>query len=102
MVPPEAPYLDIYTDTFIFFLIPLCKIIWINVHYFQNASRMHHDEVNINIIPYRENKKTLFEDIRLNFYRYCYTYAFDQHNGQLSVENKRVISIHNFNRIWEK
>ena len=27
MVPPEAPYPDVYTDTFIFFLQSLCKII---------------------------------------------------------------------------
>ena len=39
MVPQEAPYPDVYTDTFIFFLRPLCKIIWINVHYFPNAPR---------------------------------------------------------------
>ena len=40
MVPQEAPYPDVYTDTFIFFLRPLCKIIWINVHYFPNAPRI--------------------------------------------------------------
>ena len=39
MVPPEAPYPDVYTDTFIFFLRSFCKIIWINVHYFPNAPR---------------------------------------------------------------
>ena len=39
MVPPEAPYSDVYTDTFIFFLRSLCKIIWMNVHYFPNAPR---------------------------------------------------------------
>ena len=39
MVPPEAPYPDVYTDTLIFFLRPLCKIIWMNVHYFPNAPR---------------------------------------------------------------
>ena len=39
MVPQEAPYPDVYTDTFIFFLRSLCKIIWMNVHYFPNASR---------------------------------------------------------------
>ena len=39
MVPSEAPYPDVYTDTFSFFLRPLCKIIWINVHYFPNAPR---------------------------------------------------------------
>ena len=32
MVPPEAPYPDVYTDTFIFFLRSLWKIIWMNVH----------------------------------------------------------------------
>ena len=40
MVPPEAPYPDVYTDTFIFFLRPLYKIIWMNVHYFPNAPRI--------------------------------------------------------------
>ena len=40
MVPHEAPYPDVYTDTFIFFLRSLCKIIWINVHYFPNAPRI--------------------------------------------------------------
>ena len=39
MGPPEAPYPDVYTDTFIFFLRSLCKIIWMNVHYFLNAPR---------------------------------------------------------------
>ena len=39
MVPPEAPYPDVYTDTFIFFPRSLCKIIWMNVHYFLNAPR---------------------------------------------------------------
>ena len=37
---PEAPYPDVNTDTFIFFLRSLCKIIWINVHYFPNAPRI--------------------------------------------------------------
>ena len=37
MVPPEAPYPDVYTDTFIFFLRSFCKIIQMNVHYFPNA-----------------------------------------------------------------
>ena len=36
---PGAQYPDVYTDTFIFFLRSLCKIIWINVHYFPNAPR---------------------------------------------------------------
>ena len=36
---PEAPYPDVYTDTFIFFLRSLCKIILMNVHYFPNAPR---------------------------------------------------------------
>ena len=40
MVPLEAPYPDVYTDTFIFFLQSLCKIIWMNVHYFPNAPRI--------------------------------------------------------------
>ena len=40
MVPLEAPYPDIDTDTFIFFLWSLCKIIWMNVHYFPNAPRI--------------------------------------------------------------
>ena len=40
MVPKEAPYPDVYTDIFIFFLRSLCKIIWMNVHYFPNAPRM--------------------------------------------------------------
>ena len=40
MVPLEAPYPDVYTDTFIFFLRSLCKIIWMNVHYFPNAPRI--------------------------------------------------------------
>ena len=40
MVPPEAPYPDVYTDTFIFFLRSLGKIIWMNVHYFPNAPRI--------------------------------------------------------------
>ena len=39
MVPPEAAYPDVYTDIFILFLRSLCKIIWMNVHYFQNAPR---------------------------------------------------------------
>ena len=39
MVPSEVPYPDVNTDIFIFFLRPLCKIIWINVHYFPNAPR---------------------------------------------------------------
>ena len=41
MVPLEAPYPDVYTDTFIFFLRSLCKIIWMNVHYFPNAPRIY-------------------------------------------------------------
>ena len=41
MVPLEVPYPDVYTDTFIFFLRSLCKIIWINVHYFPNAPRIY-------------------------------------------------------------
>ena len=36
---PEATYLDVYIDTFIFFLRSLCKIIWMKVHYFPNAPR---------------------------------------------------------------
>ena len=40
MVPPEAQYPDVYTDTFIFFLRPLCNIIRMNVHYFPNAPRI--------------------------------------------------------------
>ena len=40
MVLPEAPYPDVYTDTFIFFLRSSCKIIWMNVHYFPNAPRI--------------------------------------------------------------
>ena len=40
MLPLEALYPDVYTDTFIFFLRSLCKIIWMNVHYFPNAPRM--------------------------------------------------------------
>ena len=39
MVPQEAPYPDVYTDTFIFFLRSLCKIIKMTVHYFPNAPR---------------------------------------------------------------
>ena len=39
MVPLEAPYPGVYIDTFIFFLRSLCKIIWMNVHYFPNAPR---------------------------------------------------------------
>ena len=39
MVPLEAQYPGVYTDTFIFFLRSLCKIIWSNVHYFPNAPR---------------------------------------------------------------
>ena len=39
MVPLEAPYSAVYIDTFIFFLRSLCKIIWMNVHYFPNAPR---------------------------------------------------------------
>ena len=39
MVLPVAQYPDVYTDTFIFFLRSLCKIIWMNVHYFPNAPR---------------------------------------------------------------
>ena len=38
---PEAPYPDVYTDTFIFLLRSLCKIIWMNVHYFLNAPPIH-------------------------------------------------------------
>ena len=37
MVPPEAQYPDVYTETFIFFLRSLCKINSMNVHYFPNA-----------------------------------------------------------------
>ena len=40
MVPLEAPYPGVYIDTFIFFLRSLCKIIWMNVHYFPNAPRI--------------------------------------------------------------
>ena len=40
MAPPEAPYPYVYTDTFIFSLRSLCKIIWMNVHYFPNAPRI--------------------------------------------------------------
>ena len=40
MVPPEAQYPDVYTDTFIFFLRSLCRIILMNVHYFPNAPRI--------------------------------------------------------------
>ena len=50
MVPPEAPYPEVYTDTFIFFLRPLCKIIWINVHYFPNAPRIMMKDVKKNIL----------------------------------------------------
>ena len=39
MVPPEAQYPDVYIDTFIFILRSMCKIIWMNVHYFPNAPR---------------------------------------------------------------
>ena len=39
MVPPDAQNPDVYTDTFIFFLRSLYKIIWMNVHYFPNAPR---------------------------------------------------------------
>ena len=39
MVPLEAPYHGVYIDTFNFFLRSLCKIIWMNVHYFPNAPR---------------------------------------------------------------
>ena len=39
---PKAPYPDVYMplDTFIFFLWPLCNIIWMHVHYFPNAPRI--------------------------------------------------------------
>ena len=40
MVPLEASYPGVYIDTFIFFLRSLCKIIWMNVHYFPNAPRI--------------------------------------------------------------
>ena len=36
---PKSP-ISWYTDTFIFFLRSLCKIIWMNVHYFPNAPRI--------------------------------------------------------------
>ena len=39
MVPLKTPYPGVYIDTFIFFLRSLCKIIWMNVHYFPNAPR---------------------------------------------------------------
>ena len=41
MVPLEAPYPGVYIDTFILFLRSLCKIIWMNVHYFPNAPRIN-------------------------------------------------------------
>ena len=41
MVPLEAPYPDVYTDAFIFFLLSSCEIIWMNVHYFPNAPRIN-------------------------------------------------------------
>ena len=34
---PEYPYHDVYTDTFIFFLQSLCKILLMNVHNFLNT-----------------------------------------------------------------
>ena len=40
MVSQEAPYPDVYTDTFIFFLRSLCKIIWMNVNCFQNVLKI--------------------------------------------------------------
>ena len=45
----EALYPDVYTDTFIFFLRSLCKIIWMNVHYFPNAPRAVKDNIYIGI-----------------------------------------------------
>ena len=35
-----APYPDVYTDTFIFFLRSLCKLMWMNVRNFPNAPRI--------------------------------------------------------------
>ena len=47
MVPLEAPYPGVYIDTFIFFLRSLCKIIWMNVHYFPNAPRIAECDVKL-------------------------------------------------------
>ena len=60
MVPPEAPYPDVYTDTFIFFLRPLCKIIWMNVHYFPNAPRMLEECSWLTLTPWYQSSLILY------------------------------------------
>ena len=64
---PEAQYPDVYTDIFIFFLWSLCKIIWMNVHYFPNAPRMYSTHKRL----YFKYKwiKVLFVHIR--WYGFC-------------------------------
>ena len=57
MVPLEAPYPDVNTDTFIFFLRSLCKIIWMNVHYFPNAPRTFVVLIKIKQLTVKENTK---------------------------------------------
>ena len=52
MVPLEAPYPDLHTDTFIFFLRSLCKIILINVHYFPNAPRIVGQSLQLSCLSY--------------------------------------------------
>ena len=66
MVPPEAPYPDVYTDTFIFFLRPLCKIIWMNVHYFPNAPRKYHRRQVCYIINHILSQMVRYNQVMLN------------------------------------
>ena len=51
MAPLEAPYPGVTIDTFIFFLRSLCKIIWMNVHYFPNAPRKLSKSIKTNPDP---------------------------------------------------
>ena len=81
-VPPEAPYIDVYTKTFILFLRSLCKIIWMNVHNFPNAPCIKR---NYSIVPndyYLGSRKlqTLWTRFRLGCRSYnINAYLFRNH-----------------------
>ena len=42
MLPSKGSYPDVSIDSFIFFLWSLCKMIWMNIHYFQNDPHIYH------------------------------------------------------------
>ena len=82
MVPLEAPYPCVYIDTFIFFLRSLCKILWMNVHYFPNAPRKN--QLFSVYLQYGET-----QTITASFLRQGQQAIIDAHAAFLVVQRRR-------------